>query len=833
MAEGLEVLFKIKAQNQASAPIHAVQADVQKLRQSFGSDFTVMQGVATTALSNITGSLTRVAGNLPVVGSAVNALSSSLGTMAGESVGVAGSLGAIAGPAGIALIAVGGLTAGILALHKGLFNLAEQAAEFRGKLFDTSQQLGISVETLSALEILVKTTGGSIEGISASLGIFQKHLEDAQDPTTKQAKLFDELGVATDNTEQALRDTLKALAAMPTGFKQTATALELFGRGGKSILAILKEMDGDLDGAIEKFRELGLIISREDAEAADKFNDQLAILQFQFRALLGKEVIPAALQSLQDLSKFLKENEQDIRTVSIAVGNLATVLSTTLNVALAETAGIIRAASAPYIALAEALERVDRVIKSLRGNIPAAGFSLLSPSGGAGGINDRAGGGELLESELLANAPRRGSRGADPAATARQLANVNLQIILDRLKAEEDAITRSLDLREILFSEYSKAIRLKEAERHQAVIDGLDAEEAAANRLRNGQQKEIALAEIRRKRQQEDITHAKEKQAVDDAFADRVQIITDFIDEQRKAIREITVPTSQWMAAVDDLVESLKNQGIVLDSVIETMLRLRAGALGAAESARQLFEAVKALEAVRIEAVLGGTSLTEDQIAALAGAVADAIAGLPPIIEQVITLDDALVRLGDTLGKVFGAGKEFGEQFGEVVGGALRELAFGIGSLIEDWVLLGNTGPQAMRKLVASVLAGVAAQAAVKSIYELASGFAALFLNPAQAAAHFTAAALFGSIAGATAIAGRAVAGNAFQQQPRGGGGGSSGNGSAGALQAIIQPRNQPAIVRHEHVLRIVTNDSHIVETVGKNWRDGGALRELILNDGT
>lgn len=103
------------------------------------------------------------------------------------------------------------------------------------------------------------------------------------------------------------------------------------------------------------------------------------------------------------------------------------------------------------------------------------------------------------------------------------------------------------------------------------------------------------------------------------------------------------------------------------------------------------------------------------------------------------------------------------------VGAAVNGLAQGIGGLVQNWVLLGATGPNAMKKLVASVLAGVAAQSAVLAIFELARGFAALFFNPAEAVAHFQAAALFGSIAVGTAIAGRAVAGDSFKTEAAGG----------------------------------------------------------------
>jgi len=86
----------------------------------------------------------------------------------------------------------------------------------------------------------------------------------------------------------------------------------------------------------------------------------------------------------------------------------------------------------------------------------------------------------------------------------------------------------------------------------------------------------------------------------------------------------------------------------------------------------------------------------------------------------------------------------------------------GVGSMIENWVLMGETGPAALKKITAQVLASAAAESAILAIVETAKGFATLFTNPAESAGHFTAAAIFAGVAGGAAIAGRALAGNSF-----------------------------------------------------------------------
>jgi hypothetical protein len=129
-------------------------------------------------------------------------------------------------------------------------------------------------------------------------------------------------------------------------------------------------------------------------------------------------------------------------------------------------------------------------------------------------------------------------------------------------------------------------------------------------------------------------------------------------------------------------------------------------------------------------------------------------------------IEETAPTLGETLGGVAG-----------ILQNAFQGFANAIGNVVQQWVLYGNTGPAVMRKILAAALASIAAEAAVRAIWELALGFATLFFNPAESVAHFTAAALFGSISVGAALAGRAVAGNAFKQQTTASAGASTGSG--------------------------------------------------------
>lgn len=247
------------------------------------------------------------------------------------------SIGALAVPVAAAVIVVAALVAGLVLVSRELFNVSKQAAAAQGRMFDLSQQTGIAIETLSALEIVAKTTGGEIGNLTTALITFQRRLDDTSDPTSKAAAQFKELGIDARDTETAFRQAFTAIARMPQGFQQTNDAAELFGaRGGKQVLAIIKETNGNLDEAIKRFRELGILISESDARAADRFNDELELLNFQLRSLgftIARDLIP-------ELTGLVRAFSDVVRAAKPLLGIIGTIAGPTTRAAASTLRGL-------------------------------------------------------------------------------------------------------------------------------------------------------------------------------------------------------------------------------------------------------------------------------------------------------------------------------------------------------------------------------------------------------------------------------------------------------------------------------------------------------------
>lgn len=769
MSSNLDLLFKIRGDAAGGVKAAAdTRAAIQQLRAQATSDLKAVQSTSTASLGGVTTSLSQITSSIPLVGRAFSGLSSNLGSVATAGTEAGAGLASMAGPISLAVIGIVGLTTAVIKLHQWLFDLAKGAAEWRGALFDMSQQTGVSVETLNALDISLSKVGGNSQSAAQSLIFFQDKLGDAQEQSSKTREVFDDLNISTDNTEQALRDAFKALAAMPEGFRQTNLAAELFGRrGGKQFLAVLKETNGDIDSAVDKLGDLARV-TRDEAKAADDFNDALRDLNILFRGAFGKDAIPAATDAILALTKALKDNESAIRGVGVAVQTLSTVLSVNLSTGLGVLNAFFKSAEEAGKRVAPILRQIADVMERL--GLASSKVNEIQVGASIGGLGfikkgtGQFGGGEIDTREH------------------QELTQREIEQTAALKKAQQELQTES-----------EKRIRFVQdlAEAQKPLRDQLAGVNVETHRyaveqsILNGILKDGSAAEQEQARRIATKLDNLEKQL-------KLQNqLKDFLDKQAEQVRTATEGERGQIQIANEFIASLEKEGAVLQESTKQLILRRAAILANTEALKMYKET---LEAIQVGG--GDESVGDDAIARGAGAAADAAAGLPPP-EELENRSQAITAGLDAMREGFAG------------------LADAVSSAIDGFIKFGSAGI-GFRKFVTEILSGIARMAAVKAIYHLAEGFAALafafFGMPnagPSAAAHFQAAAIYGAIAGVAAIAGRATAGDSFSQgaSSSGGGSGSGGRSSSGTStdkpQTMEVDRNRYQPITRELVFRV------------------------------
>ena len=287
---------------------------------------------AETQAANLAKGVRPVGENLQKVTDIMQALGSSSAVLQGPMGGVASrlrSIGAIAteagGGLGIAGAAIGALLAASVGAAVGIYKLVSAFAEATGHLHDLSQRTNYSVETLSALQHAAETSGGSIESISAALGIFQRNMEEAATGNKELAQVFKVLNIDINDNEKALRQAFQILSQMPAGAQQTALSMKLFGRSGREVMAVFKEAGGDLDAFISKLRDEGLLVTGQAARKGDELSDSITKIGQQFSATgraVANEFAPLVADALSTFSRWLRDNQGELVATARAVAGL-------------------------------------------------------------------------------------------------------------------------------------------------------------------------------------------------------------------------------------------------------------------------------------------------------------------------------------------------------------------------------------------------------------------------------------------------------------------------------------------------------------------------------
>ena len=153
-----------------------------------------------------------------------------------------------------------------------VINFASEIGSFAGQMVDLSDQTGIAIEDLQALDYVAAGAGLTIEDVTGSVGQLSNRLAGGD---KSAAAAMEKLGLSTQallsqSPDEALIEIAEAVGKIQNPMEKTAIAMDLFGKAGPKMLRLMK---GDLDDLIEAAKGTGAVIDEELIRKADDFDD--------------------------------------------------------------------------------------------------------------------------------------------------------------------------------------------------------------------------------------------------------------------------------------------------------------------------------------------------------------------------------------------------------------------------------------------------------------------------------------------------------------------------------------------------------------------------------
>lgn len=267
----------------------------------------------------------------------------------------------------------------VLAIAK----LTKDAINNADALRDSSIQLGISTETLSAYGYAATQTGTDIDELSKGLKILAKNAAEALDPKSSQAGLFKALGIdvkdAYGNLKQfdvLLPEVANKFKLLEDGTTKAALAQSLLGKSGVGLTEFLNQGAQGLEDFAEKAKDLGIIVSTQAAAAADEFKDKLGDLQ-QVMKGLGLSIAEGVLPQL---SKSTDEFKQLVNQGDLA-RNVITLFNSAVSAGVVVLRGYNRAVEEMSISIGFAVQ-AGKGLLELQHNVATFGAGSGSVIGG-------------------------------------------------------------------------------------------------------------------------------------------------------------------------------------------------------------------------------------------------------------------------------------------------------------------------------------------------------------------------------------------------------------------------------------------------------------------
>lgn len=174
------------------------------------------------------------------------------------------------------------ITGAVAAAGTAIFAFTKRQAEMLDELAKTSQKVGVSVESLSALKHAASLSGASFETLTNGLRFLNKNMADMQAGTGEARQAFQGMGVSVvdsngklKGTEEMLLELADRFASMQDGAGKTALAMRIFGKSGAELIPFLNEGRAGIEQLRKEAERLGIVFSTQAAKDAELFNDNV------------------------------------------------------------------------------------------------------------------------------------------------------------------------------------------------------------------------------------------------------------------------------------------------------------------------------------------------------------------------------------------------------------------------------------------------------------------------------------------------------------------------------------------------------------------------------
>ena len=246
---------------------------------------------------------------------------------------------------------------------------------------ETSELLAVS----NYMGVAMEDSAGAFAKFSKNVGAAKEKMEVARAEGKLSTDIFSKLGYSLEdikgkNTVEVFKMIQERLRGMKDGAEKTRVEMELFGRTGYQMHAMLNMSAEQMDKVAERAKAMGLIIDDETAAKSAKLNRELKDLENTGKRLavsIGHELVPVFNDYAKGVLDIAKEFESMTAGQKEAIGGIVKfgaeagaviVVMRSLTSALGFMRLATLAAAGPWVTLATVIGLAGKALLDFRYN---------------------------------------------------------------------------------------------------------------------------------------------------------------------------------------------------------------------------------------------------------------------------------------------------------------------------------------------------------------------------------------------------------------------------------------------------------------------------------
>jgi hypothetical protein len=732
--------------------------------------------------------------------------------------------------ASVAVIAAAGVAA-----FEVMNKAADKYNEFVGEVAHGSKVTGIAAEQMSVLKFAASQTGTDFETLVHGLTFFEAATAKANAGSQQQIKAFASLGISQTQIAAGEKDIIPLLElvmdkfhGLASGTDRASASRELFSRGGTELIGFLRLGADRLKEFAAQAKAMGLVVGDFDVEQMKKYRAAARVATEQqeaFDLAIGKAAIPVKTfffelvggieRALVDTNRlkgswadiwvpfhyFTKQavkgfHDIDDEIQKTAKAIEATKLTDSLKVPSAEP---VEKLKQEFYALSSILEHVNERMESGQGEYEKATSQITHLAvelSKARGEYQKL----LSEGKLSAEsaAHEAASLNALPAAILALWTQLRDGIDAKQReaaeKAKETAAASTADLVKRIQDQHGKTIEAEESDWADEIA------KLRANYAKKGQltaENEALIAELQKQGGYK--RHREQVQAYSDELLSLQQSLATILEANMNSEDRLTLQHELEIARMKrEETEKLK---LTKEGSSERLILLQQFAINEKAINDKYAGDLQALQNSQ-----GWQGVFGSKFSSL-------IKGDEDLLRQWSqSTNQSLMLVKVTM-------EALKEQSNEM----FEDMAKGMGSSIASAFVYKKSIKDAMEEAAKSELESIASRALIEAIYAAGWGFMLLAQgNYPGSAAAFESAAIFGTVAAAAGIAGRAV--------PTGSSGGASGTSTSQQQNSAFGADNQNVPAPGQSRPNVTVNVmGHVIGTSGISQLTS-MINDAVLN---